>query len=112
MYDAAAFSEEVIRRWGASCPRLEYDAGRLHCQMFELAVAIRESFSTGRADLRDAILGFIEHLLERNDADPEIANAVAISFIELAEAQSLGLALPPRIKLVLVDQQARYARAT
>ena len=112
MYDAAAFSEEVIRRWGASFPGLEHDAGLLHCQMFGLAVAIRESFSNDRADLRDAILGFIEHLLERNDADPEIENAVAISFLELAEAQSLGLSLPPRVKLVLVDQQARYARAT
>src|SRR5688572_8968756 len=106
MYDASTFSEEVIRRWGTAVPGLSDDAGLLHCQMSELASAVRTSPA-----VRDEILGFLEQLLQRPDTVSEIENAIAISFLDLSEARQLDLDLPHCIERVLTEQQERYTRA-
>src|SRR5690606_18839002 len=101
MYGEREFSRDVIVRFGAWAPDLVEHADMRHTQMSFLAEMVRESKSC-----KDEILGFIEALLERKDLISEIENAVAISFLELAELPELGLEgnIPPRLLRVIEEQ--------
>jgi hypothetical protein len=69
---------EAIDKFGKDVPFIVDDENLLHPQMDFLACAIEEG-SSRTSD----ILSFIEGLLGRDDLDPEIENAVIISFVEL-----------------------------
>jgi len=108
MYGEMEFSGDVIGKFGAYAPGLAEEACMLHTQMSLLADLVREV-----CPCREDIFGFLEALLERQDAISEIENAVAISFIEFSELPGLGLEgkVPPQVLRVLKDQDARWKKA-
>ncbi len=113
IYDEEAFSEEVIRKWGELIPWLKDDPNLLHVQMSYLAQATKKSFSSGDQKLGQDILAFLEDLLSRQDVIGEIENAIAISFLELADFELLRLNERfPSLHLVLAEQAARYGKCT
>jgi len=113
LYDEEAFSEEVISRWGEMIPCLKEDPNLLHVQMGYLAHGVRESFSSGDLKLGRDILAFLESLLSRHDTIGEIENAIAISFLELTEFESLGSDEKlPLLSRVLAEQAARNSKDT
>ena len=109
MYGTVEFSEEVVSKFSRYLPELEDDPEMLHTQMGYLADGIRNKLGCS-----NEILHFLEGLLQLNDADPEIENAIAISFIELSELSKLELAeyIPTAVLNVLKEQQERWRNAT
>ncbi len=84
-YDEKAFSADVIARWGEREPGLQQMADLLHVQMGELAALCHNV-----PELVEEIFWFLDEVVIRPDAIPEIANAVAISFVEWPDAQEFA----------------------
>jgi hypothetical protein len=108
-YDEAAFSRDVIARWGHIDDALIDDERLLHVQMAHLGRVSRTS-----AKAASEIFEFLEGLLARKDAISEIENAVAISFLDWSEIEELGLAsqLPPKLRQTIQNQWERDQRGT
>ncbi len=83
LFGARALRERVLKAFPDLEPEIDEDDG-VHLVMAALDRAIMGA--ARRADLLRArsILGFVDSLLERSDLDPEIPNAVCISFVEPA----------------------------
>lgn len=82
--------------------------------MAHLGRTIRESFERGDGKTGKEILAFLEDILAKKDAISEIENAVAISFLELDELQSLGIVnkVPERVLKIIREQYERWQSAT
>ncbi len=113
-YDERSFSKDVIARWGSINDFLIDDADSLHMQMAHLGMTIRESFEKGNGEVGRKIFVFLENVLAKKDAISEIENAVAISFLELDELQSLGIVseVPQNVLQIIREQYKRWQRAT
>ena len=108
-YDAAAFSADVIDNWGHLSSALREDQGELHSQMHALGDLCKREPSAGRE-----ILVFLENVLVDPHASSEIENAVAISFLDWSEIDSLGFrtGLGPVVSDVVRTQWERFNGAS
>ena len=84
-YDEAAFSKDVISKWGDICGALIEDQRLLHPQMAHLA-----RLCEARPEAASEIFLFLEDLLVRANVTSEIENAVAISLLDWEKVQRLG----------------------
>ena len=64
-----------IKRWG----------GRAHGVMFELTDEARRAIQAQDRDLLGRLVSLVNEVAEEPDADPEIENALAISFLKMAD---------------------------
>jgi hypothetical protein len=80
----------------------------IHIVMSALERAVMESLRAGNDSRARAVVGFLDALLNRADLDPEIPNAIAISFVEPVslESSTLGRRLwedmPERIRQLML----------
>lgn len=105
-YGSAEFSVDVIARWGACVAGLSELDGELHGQMFALA-----KFCKAHRDQARDVLAFLESVLDRSDADSEVANAVAVSFLLSQEFKDLALEvhMGPRLAAMFEGAQVESA---
>lgn len=105
-YDEEAFSADVIARWGKLQPWLKQDENLLYVQIGHLAGLCRDT-----PEVAEEIFQFLDQVVQRPDAMGEIANAVAISFVEWPEAKELAKTrqLSQRILDIIREQWERYA---
>ena len=96
-FGARCFSEEPVARFPELTAQLAHDAGNIHVPMGTLASAVRAALESG----------FLAEILARQRLNPEIENAVAISFLAPAEFEQSDagrrarLLLPERLKHML-----------
>jgi hypothetical protein len=89
---------------------LETDDG-VHWIMATLARAVMAAVEQGDMDRARATLKSLDGLLDRRDLDPEIENAISISFIEpellrtSAVGRHLWEAMPVRIRTLLLENK-------
>ena len=106
IYGGSAFEAEATGR----LPEVDLSGcdGAVHLVMGRLADAGREAITSGDLALLRRLLGFVTRAVERPDADREIENAVAISFLEPADfAGPHGVAargsLPDRLYALIYE---------
>ena len=85
MYDAVLFSRDAIARFPALSEELRENENQLHLQIAVLARAVYEALHRNDTGIAIQVFSFLEQALIRPRAISEIANAVAISFVELCE---------------------------
>ena len=104
-YNENSFSKDVVSRWGMLSDELADDKNLLHPQMFALSRLCLEN-----PDARNDILVFLEELLVRKDAISEIENAIAISFLQWPELDSMGVGatIAPKVADVVKTQYERF----
>ena len=107
-YDAKAFSDDVVARWGHLSEELAEDAELLHVQMGHLG-----RLCVARSELALDVLRFLDGAVRLPHASSEIENAIAISFLDWPEVQALGLAdaLPGRIRRIIEAQWEGWQQA-
>jgi hypothetical protein len=104
MYDERAFSRDVIRELPELASELSSEEDLLHVQVGVLGRVTREEIERNNLQLASRIFVFLEKALAHPRAISEIANAIAISFVELEELQRTDAGrralemMPPRLK--------------
>jgi hypothetical protein len=112
MYDERAFSRDAIREFPQLVRELSAAENLLHVQVGALGNAVRDEVVRNRVKLAPKIFAFLEQALSQPRVIPEIANAISLSFVEIAELQETeaGRAvlqgMPPRLKSVLARSAA------
>jgi hypothetical protein len=107
MYDERAFSRDAIREFPQLVRELSAAENLLHVQVGVLGDAARDEGVRNRVKLAPKIFAFLEQALSQPRVIPEIANAISLSFVEIAELQETeaGRAvlqgMPPKLKSVL-----------
>ena len=101
-YDASAFSQDVIYKWGALSDELADYENLLHPQMAALGRVWIDNPQT-----REEILEFLDRTLTRSDAIFEIETAVAISFLQWPELES-SASVAPKVAAVVRTQWERF----
>jgi hypothetical protein len=71
-------------------PEIHADDG-IHTVMGVLERAVMESLQAGNESRARAVVGLLDAMLNRADLDPEIPNAIAISFVEPEPLQASTL---------------------
>ena len=104
----SAFEEEANER----LPEIDLSDcdGAIHLVMGRLAEASREAIGSGDLQLLRRLFEFIASAIERPDADREIENAVAISFLEPTEfsgphGAAARVLLPGRIHALIHEAE-------
>ena len=87
MYDERAFSRDVIRELPELADELKNEENLLHVQVGILGRVTRDEIERENLVLAPRIFAFLEQALAQPRAVSEIANAVAISFVERDELQ-------------------------
>jgi hypothetical protein len=85
MYDAVSFSRDAIARFPALYEELRKNENQLHVQMAVLARAVYDALHRNEIGTAMEVFGFLDQVLRQPRAISGIANAVAISFVELSE---------------------------
>ena len=82
-YGGSAFETEAKER----LPEADLDDtdGAVHLVMGQLAILGRNAIEAGDFSLLRRLFAFVARAVDRPDADSEIANAVALSFLEPAD---------------------------
>jgi hypothetical protein len=79
--DRAKFLSELEAQFPEAFAQInKYESGQLHTEMGSFMAFIEEKMEEGAAWYCERAFRFIERCL--NDADPELKNAIEISFIE------------------------------
>lgn len=109
-YSAADFARDAIQAF----PELAWDLDEpegIHITMGALWIAAREAIDDGNSGLFDRVAVFISNILAIPDADPEIENAIEISFLEhrvlmkSRKGRKAFKRLPDSIKKILERQE-------
>jgi len=85
MHDAVSFSRDAMARFPSLSEELRDSENQLHLQMAMLARAVYEALRLNKPEIARDVFGFVEQALSQPRAISEIANAVALSFVELSE---------------------------
>jgi hypothetical protein len=80
-YGHERFSRDVIDAFPSLRQDLVSSAGVLHVQMALLAELVRRSLDSGDMELANRVCVFLDRTLDEPRVSPEIANAIAISFL-------------------------------
>jgi len=114
MSNAEQFGRTAEERFPELRAELAEDRGRVDLQVATFASAVRGAVRDGDVKAVGAICGFLEESLGRWESDPQIAAAVASSFVEAWELResSVGAAAlddcPPRLaKLLGLGEEKR-----
>lgn len=93
-YDEAAFSREIVARWGHLSDQLAIDEGLVHTQMGQLGL-----LCVTRPGSAKAILQFLAEVAEREDAASELKLAITESFLDWGDLREAGMAraVPPQL---------------
>lgn len=103
LFRGPQFRDAVLARLPDLAEEVEGDDG-IHWVMACLARATMTALEHGNEARARDILTFLDQLLDRRDLDPEIPNAVSISFLEpgsvrkSAPGRLLWESMPPRIR--------------
>ena len=112
-YGNPEFSRDVMARFPELREALEENAERLHVQMGTLASAVRSAIESGDQQFPVRVCAFLADAVEQPRANPEIENAVAISFVEAYELRESKIGqrvlawMPERVRRILLEQEAR-----
>jgi hypothetical protein len=107
MYDERAFSRDAIRELPELATELRTEENLLHVQIAILGQVAREELARNTLQLAPKIFAFLEQALSQPRAISEVANAIAISFVGLAELQQTDAGrralemMPPTLKSAL-----------
>lgn len=107
MYDERAFSRDAIREFPELAAELKAEENLLHVQVAVLGRAAQEEIVGNTLHLAPKIFAFLERALTQPRAISEIANAIAISFVEpagLARTETGRRALemmPPTLRIAV-----------
>ncbi|ESP94649.1 MULTISPECIES: hypothetical protein [Pseudoalteromonas] len=101
VYGANAFCKDAISNWSVVEPELLEWQDEVHNCLAILADGLRNQTISATE-----VFCFLESVLSLTDVCPEIENAIAISFIEYSELETLGLStkVTPSVKDVLKKQ--------
>jgi len=106
------FRVAAITRFPDLRDELEEWPGLIHLQMGALARAARIAISEDNAERFVGIVNFLDEILAIPDLDPEIDNAVWISFLSAAELRTteLGRGAWSRLPLSIRERLTEYER--
>jgi hypothetical protein len=111
MYDERAFSQDALCKLPELATELKAEESLLHVQMGVLSHVVQEEITENNLELTPRIFAFLEEALAHPRAISEIANAIAISFVELdvmqktdAERRAIET-MPPNLKSVLMQER-------
>jgi len=117
LFGAAALREIVLGAFPELASEIDPDAG-VHMIMGRLEKVIMAAVRDADYPRARAVLTVLDGLLNRHDLDPEIPNAVSITFLDPESlctselGRRLWAASPPRIRtLVLANQNRREVSA-
>ncbi|MBQ4834886.1 MULTISPECIES: hypothetical protein [Pseudoalteromonas] len=107
VYGANAFCKDAISNWSVVEPELPEWQDEVHNCMAILADGLRNQTISATE-----VFCFLESVLSRTDVCPEVENAIAISFIEYNEFETLGLSTKatPLVEDVLKKQYERWQK--
>ena len=91
-YPQADFVSDVLARVPEVQKHAPYPYGAeegVHNVLSDLARLIRQATEKRDVDVLERAFGLVNEVIERDDADPEIENAVYISFLEPHDAELL-----------------------
>ena len=112
--------DDFIGMLGSEFPEVvaaidQYQKGLLHPEMGAFRRIVEEAIDGGRLWAAEKYLRFVDRVL--SDADPDVRNAIEVSFLEdfalgeftRARHQAVKSRMPPRLKDILVgiDQKWR-----
>jgi hypothetical protein len=109
------FRASVLEAFPDLAPAIDEDDG-IHLVMGALDDAIMDAARHGHLPRARSILEFVNALLKRSDVDPEIPNAVCISFVEpavLEESETgrqLWKEIPVPIRTLVLKNKNRIER--
>jgi hypothetical protein len=112
-YGYEQFSRDVVLQFSALGAELEQFAAELHGQMGILAQAVRRALESGDAQFPLHVCSFLDGILSQPKLISEIANAVAISFVDPQELRETSAGrftlegMPDRIRDILLEQERR-----
>lgn len=110
LFSNRQFRGAVLERFPELRSEVDDDDG-IHVLMSILQRTIMEVIESGDLDQANAVLAFVDGLLDRRDLDPEIVNAVSISFVdpqvmrESVAGQNLWNQIPERVRRLLVQDK-------
>ncbi len=108
LFRGHSFREAALARFPEIRSDVDDDDG-IHIVMFALGALIMSAIAAGDRSRAESLLAFVDGLLDIPNLDPEIPNAMAISFVDPDEVQqselgrSLWARVPDRLKRPLVD---------
>jgi hypothetical protein len=111
MYDERSFSQDALRKLPELATELKAEESLLHVQMGILSHVVQEEITENNLELTPRIFAFLEEALAHPRAISEIANAIAISFVELDVMQKTDAGrraietMPPNLKSVLMQER-------
>jgi hypothetical protein len=110
MYDERAFSRDAIRELPELATELSAEENLLYVQVAVLGNAVPREARRNSVRLTPKIFAFLEQALLQPRASPEIANAIQLSFVEIAELQETDAGrevlqmMPPILKSILASR--------
>ena len=81
-YTGADFCRDVLDRVPEVIEFADFGFDRVHLLMGDLAAVARQAIPSRNQELLRRLFGVVDEAISRPDADPEIADAAAISFLE------------------------------